>query len=190
MILAAFIKNYRMKCETVFRDKLCSCCYFCCYYLQTPKCFCEVRSFNINISTFLTFMIFFFYAGVMGNYLYFDLETGDQEISFDINVSMFTSVGVRGINLWRVGFFTSSSEDGSSPENYQSQILTDTQSSTELKLDNDLQLHNVKAQVSCQKSMKYVCLEFAKWTEAIPDFKFEVLGGGNSLIKCREPKCG
>lgn len=143
----------------------------------------------------------FFLAGVIATDLDFDMDFekivpgAPDDVTFDIDVStLYTSAGADGNNLWRVGFFTSPDAVGSTKANYDPQILTRSQSSTDLEPGEALRLDNVNTQVDltglgCEEDMKYVCLEFAKGRRATPDFKFEVSGGGNVLIKCEEQEC-
>lgn len=157
-----------------------------------------------DLSSYLSSLICFSFwssSGVIATDLDFDIEFDKivpgvpDDVTFDIDLStLYTSAGADGNNLWRVGFFTSPDEIGSVKSNYDPQILTRSSSSTDLEPGEALKLDNVNTQVDltglgCEEDMKFVCLEFAKGQRANPDFKFEVSGGGDVLVKCIEQEC-
>ncbi|XP_030828655.1 uncharacterized protein LOC575485 isoform X2 [Strongylocentrotus purpuratus] len=122
-------------------------------------------------------------------------EPDDMLLNVDLS-TLPESGPADGDGLWRIGVFGSPSPDGEGPRlGYVRQILDRAESSTPADGEGaPLELNNLEAefdlsQIGCDSEYRFLCLEFSKGLRAAPDFKFEVQGGGDQIISCKEQPC-
>ena len=115
-----------------------------------------------------------------------------------LNINVGTSENSRnlddGENLWRVGMYGSQNDQGTGEKRgYVSQVLDPFNSGKSLEGGMPLEFNAIEAdfpmdQLGCT-DFKFLCLEFTKGYGANPDFKFEVEGGGDRIVKCKPEEC-
>lgn len=122
-------------------------------------------------------------------------EPDDMLLNVDLS-TLPESGPADGDGLWRIGVFGSPSPEGEGPRlGYVRQILDRAESSTPADGEGaPLELNNLEAefdlsQIGCDSEYRFLCLEFSKGLRAAPDFKFEVQGGGDQIISCKEQPC-
>ncbi|XP_030855714.1 alpha-2 collagen isoform X1 [Strongylocentrotus purpuratus] len=122
---------------------------------------------------------------------------GPDDVRFNVDVSTLPeSGGADGDGLWRIGVFGAQNPQGTGPRlDYKRQILTRGQSSTPAEGEgmplelNALETEFDLSQIGCDSEYRWLCLEFAKGLRASPDFEFEINGGGDVIISCKEQPC-
>ncbi|XP_072173532.1 uncharacterized protein [Diadema setosum] len=120
-----------------------------------------------------------------------------DDVRFNVDVDTLPESGAAdGDGLWRIGVFGAQNPQGTGPRlDYKRQILTRGQSSTPAEGEGaPLELQNLEtefdlSQLGCDSEYRYLCLEFAKGLRASPDFEFEINGGGDVIISCKEQPC-
>ncbi|XP_063953209.1 uncharacterized protein LOC129257173 isoform X2 [Lytechinus pictus] len=122
-------------------------------------------------------------------------EPDDMLLNVDLS-TLPESGSADGDGLWRIGVFGSPSPDGAGPRlGYVRQILDRAESSIPAEGEGTpLELNNLEAefdlsQIGCDSEYRFLCLEFSKGMMASPDFKFEVQGGGDEIVSCKEQPC-
>nr|XP_054751416.1 collagen alpha-1(I) chain-like [Lytechinus pictus] len=123
----------------------------------------------------------------------------DEPDDIILNVDLSTlpdSGSADGDGLWRIGVFGAQNVDGNGPRlGYLRQVLDRSEASTPAAGGGEpLQLTNLAtefdlSQIGCDSDYRFLCLEFSKGMRANPDFEFEVQGGGDVIIKCKEQPC-
>ena len=119
-----------------------------------------------------------------------------DDVTLDITVG--TSENSRnldaGQNLWRVGMYGSQNEQGTGEKRgFVTQVLDPSNAGKALVGGSDLAFNAIEAgfpmdQLGCT-DFKFLCLEFTKGYGANPDYKFEVEGGGDRIVKCKPEEC-
>ena len=120
-----------------------------------------------------------------------------DDVMFNVDLDTLPESGpADGDGLWRIGVFGSQSPQGTGPRmGYMRQILNRGQSSTPAEGGGaPLELKNLEAefdlsQIGCDSDYKYLCLEFSKGMRASPDFRFEIQGGNDVIMNCKEQPC-
>ncbi|XP_072174385.1 uncharacterized protein [Diadema setosum] len=120
-----------------------------------------------------------------------------DDVTFNVDLSTLPESGpASGDGLWRIGVFGAQNPQGEGPRlGYKRQILNRRQSSTPADGGGTpLELKNLEtefdlSQIGCDSEYKYLCLEFSKGLRANPDFEFEIEGGGDVIISCKEQPC-
>lgn len=120
-----------------------------------------------------------------------------DDVLFNVDLSTLPDSGsADGDGLWRIGVFGAQNVDGAGPRlGYLRQILDRNEASTPAAgAGEPLQLKNLAtefdlSQIGCDSEYTFLCLEFSKGMRANPDFEFEVQGGGDVIISCKEQPC-
>lgn len=118
-------------------------------------------------------------------------------ITTNVSVSFLpVERNLTGNDLWKVNFFTSANEDGSSPQGPQfEQILSPSQASRPLSPGDDtLFIEDVEIppinlfQLSCGPT-PYLCMQLSKHENSSTKFSLETTSREKSIVKCIEQEC-
>ncbi len=99
-----------------------------------------------------------------------------------------------GANLWRLGIFFSKATNGQGLRHrYDQQILPQEYADWPLAPRQPLLFLDVTTLIDVTglgcNAWRYVCIEFAKGANPIPDFELPLPGGRDAAVSCREFPC-